>query len=219
MFCMNCGAKMLQHDDFCGSCGEQGATTATKPGSRQTTKPAKSKKGTGNLIVSGKGAFKSKSIISHLIMIVVNIVMAWWVLSFSQSRLDSLPRLAGASQRQTIQNIQVLIVIYMIVVSIYLLFRIHQTTKATATHISVCDDAVKGCFIAGEGIMGALEISIQEVVLSYDMIVNVDAIKAGTKIIVHAQHAKYICYSKNGDEIRNAIMERVNMQKSGGAKR
>jgi len=98
----------------------------------------------------------------------------------------------------------------------YSLYKISLEGLSYSTEISVYEGSIKG-----RGKTAKFSVP-QEFNISIGDIQNVDTIKAGGArnkdaafgVVVHTQYANYTCYMKNGEEVRDKIMELVNAQKA-----
>jgi len=152
----------------------------------------------GKIIISGTGTHMGKqmigSIIIGIISLTINIFLLAW-LGEERARLGFWAR----EQQETLGIIMAIVVVILIVELVWISLKYWQAYTGRNTNISVHENLITGKFATG--FMG---FEVKNIDLFYDTIVNVDIIRNG--IAIHTQGIKYICYVKNGEEIRNEIM-------------
>jgi len=205
MFCSNCGAKALPSGGFCGNCGTKAPTPppAQKTSKAQSSTARVSSKSPVDMagdVISGNGKHMTKRFIWHLTFVIFYTAILFFIMHTAESNIS---RNTSRAQLEALDNLMVFVIILYVVLVGYELFRMFQTRQALFTKIAVFEDAVKGTVLTG-----SLGVSTQEVNLPYNTIVNVDVFKH-KKVVVHTQYAKYTCYAKNCEELRESIMERV----------
>jgi len=153
------------------------------------------------ILASGNGKYCIAGIISYSIGLIIDI----FALVFGLQNMY-LYRFRGEAW-------PILLVIAGIAGLAYSLYKIAIEALAYNTTIAVYENEIKG-----HGQIGKFSLP-QEFSISISNIHNIDILKGGLNktafgIVVHTQYAKYTCYMKNSDEVRDKIMELVNGQKA-----
>ena len=198
MFCSKCGSQLGDGMRYCTSCGQDSQAAVqviqVRPQSISLNQP----------LASGNGDYiKVQLIIRTVLQLVFGCIFLAVGAAFSISR-----------NARDIATLFKLLGFFLLLVSPIL--SITLSLKNIRTNLSVYEDVVKG-----NGIVVALGIGGMKVLLAgfsspKDFCIPISEIRhvdvpIRTSITVYTESKKYICFMRNGEEVRDRIWELVNL--------